>query len=95
MKMAKEARLEMEKKQFISTDRMEKILTPIDTYVKVVDTAIQHSPEITYVHRNWPLAAGKLLTCSIKCTGLGWSALHPSGMSAVMVFVHTVTNAAI
>ena len=48
--LAKEARLEMEKKQLISTDRMNRILTPIDKYVQVVDVAIEHSPEIAYVY---------------------------------------------
>jgi hypothetical protein len=49
VKAAEEARLEMEKKQWISRETMEKILTPLDKYARVVDTAMQHNPEITYV----------------------------------------------
>ena len=29
-------------------DRLEKILTHIDKYARIVDVAIQHHPEITY-----------------------------------------------
>ena len=50
--MAKEARQEMVDKQWMSTearDKFEKVLTRIDKYVKIVDIAIQHHPEITYV----------------------------------------------
>ena len=72
MILAKEARLAMEKKQLIGTDRMNRILTPIDKYAKVVDVAIQHSPEITYVYDHRPLSTEEVLTCGLKFTGLGW-----------------------
>ena len=39
-------------KQWVSSearDRFEKILTGIDKYAKIVDVAIQHHPDITYV----------------------------------------------
>ena len=50
--MAEEARQEMVDKQWMSTearDKFEKVLTRIDKYAKIVDIAIQHHPEITYV----------------------------------------------
>lgn len=50
--MAEEARKKMVDKQWVSSearDRFEKILTGIDKYAKIVDVAIQHHPDITYV----------------------------------------------
>ena len=53
IKMAEEARQQMVDKQWMSTevrDAFEKILTRIDKYAKIVDVAIQHHPDITYVY---------------------------------------------
>ena len=55
VKMAKEARQQMVDKQWTSTevrDAFEKILTRIDKYSKIVDVAMQHHPDITYVYRS-------------------------------------------
>ena len=71
---------------------MNSILTPINKYVKVVDIAINHSPEITYVYGHRPLDRDEVLTCVLKRIGLGWSAAHPSSMSVVYLMsldVHT------
>ena len=54
IKMAEDARQEMLDKRWIPTEVREKfgkILTRIDIYAKIVDVAIQHNPEITYVCR--------------------------------------------
>ena len=53
IKMAEDARQEMMDKRWMSKevrDNFEKVLTRIDTYAKIVDVAIQHNPEITYVY---------------------------------------------
>ena len=53
IKMAEEARQQMVDEQWMSTevrDAFEKILTRIDKYAKIVDVAIQHHPDITYVY---------------------------------------------
>ena len=53
IKMAEEARQRMVDKQWVSTevrDRLEKTLTYIDKYTKIVNIAIQHHSEITYVY---------------------------------------------
>ena len=50
--MAEEARQEMADKQWMSTEARDKlggVLARIDKYAKIVDVAIQHHPEITYV----------------------------------------------
>ena len=50
--MAEEARQQMVDKQWMSTDvrdAFEKILTRIDKYAKIVDVAMQHHPDVTYV----------------------------------------------
>ena len=53
IEMAKEARQQMIDKQWMSAEvrnKFEKVLTRIDKYSKIVDVAIQHNPEITYVY---------------------------------------------
>ena len=53
IRIAEEARQQMVDKQWMSTevrDAFEKILTRIDKYAKIVDVAIQHHPDITYVY---------------------------------------------
>ena len=55
IKMAEDARREMMGKRRVPPevrDKFEKILTCIDIYAKIVDVAIQHSPEITYVYHS-------------------------------------------
>ena len=55
VKMAEEARRQMVEKQWTSTevrDAFEKILTRIDKYAQIVDVAMQHHPDITYVNHS-------------------------------------------
>lgn len=52
IKMAEEARKEMVGKQRMPPrvrDKIERILTGLDKYARIVDIAIQHHPDITYV----------------------------------------------
>jgi hypothetical protein len=43
------ARMDIKNSQ-LAMERIEKFLAPVDRYIKVVDTAIQHSPQVTYVY---------------------------------------------
>lgn len=43
-RIVEDVRLEMEEKH-VTVERMEKVLVPVEKFVQVVDTGIQHSPE--------------------------------------------------